>query len=190
MSKIGDIFTNQSKPKNKKGNDIPPGFIEMLKQSGEIYSTEEKQKPLESKPDRRQEIETEKNAYFQQVKKLETEIYNRKNRETKQEIEMLRKMLVKEVGKLKKQGQQLQREVEAAVQSPIVNPDESDITFFEGIFKLLKNITENVENASLWVSAWNSKQAKRGAFWSNFASKKGGAQYLLSSEHSAARSAG
>ncbi len=193
MSKVGDLFSkSKTSSQNKKNDNIPPGFIEMLKQSGEIYdaeSSKEKKEKKEEKEVVRREKEKAQ-SHFQRVKRLEKEIYSRKKEETKKEVQLLRQALQKEIEQFKKQSQNLKEEVKAASQSPVINPGQSDITFFENILKLVRQLTQDVDQASLWMQAWSRKQNKRGAFWSNFTSKKGGAQYLLSSEHSASRSAG
>ena len=189
MSKQNDIFSNKKNKSSKSKGSIPPGFIEMLKQSGEIYTQKPDTKETENKENL--ERKREKNqSHFQRVKRLEKEVYSRQKKETEREIEMLRQALTQEVKRLKSQGNKLRQEVQQALQSPIINPGESDISFFENIIRFVRGLTQEAEDATLWLQAWGSKRKKRGAFWSNFASKKGGAQYLLSGEHSPARSAG
>lgn len=193
MTTARDLFSNQkTKKSKKKGKNIPPGFLEMLKQSGEIYTPESSEDKRLKEKERKEAQKTREKAqaYFQRVKKIEKEVYSRKKRETKKEIELLRETLAKEVEQLKKQGQSLQSEIQAATQQPVVNPGQSDVSFFENIIRFVRQLTRQVEDAALWMEAWNQKKRKRGAFWTNFASKKGGAQYLLSSEHYVSRSAG
>ncbi len=192
MTKVRDIFSNQNKTQSKKGQKIPPGFIEMLKQSGEIpdHTPETKEKVREEKVKKLQREQEKAQSHFQRVKKLEKEVYSRKKKETEREIEMLRKALAEEVKNLKEQGQRLQSEIQAAVQEPTVNPGQSDVSFFENLIRTVRRLTEKVEDAALWMEAWNQKRSKKGSFWANVGSKKGGAQYLLSSEHSVSRSAG
>ncbi len=187
MTKVQDLFSNQSQKTSQKGGNVPPGFIEMLKNSGEIYSPE-------NKPDRRKEKkekETRKEqVFFQKAKTLEKEVYSQKKRETEKEIKLLRQTLAEEIKKLKNQGQKLQNEIKTAIEQPVVNPGKSDITFFEKTIQIIRKIGQNVEEAAIWLQAWNQKRAKKGMFWSNFTSKKGGAKYLLSAEQSVSRSAG
>jgi hypothetical protein len=189
MSKQSDIFSNKKNKSSKNKGSIPPGFFEMLKKSGEIHTPKSQEKETESKKglERSREI---KQSHFQRVKRLEKEVYSRQKKETEREIEMLRQALAQEVKKLKTQGNKLRQEVQQALQNPIINPGKSDISFLENIIRFVRGLTQEAENATLWLQAWSNKRQKRGAFWSNFSSKKGGAQYLLSGEHSPARSAG
>jgi hypothetical protein len=192
MKKATDLFSNQknnSQTKQAKKN-IPPGFLEMLRQSGEIYNPEAGSAENERDKKEQGDKERKENIYFQKTKRLEKEVYNHKKRETQKEIEILQKMLAKEAGKLNQKGKKLEGNIREAYHKPIINPGKSDISYLRNVISFVKDLIKNVEEANLWLSAWKDKGKKRGAFWSNFSSKKGGAQYLLSGEHSPARSAG
>ncbi len=189
MSKQSDIFSNKKNKSSKNKGNIPPGFIEMLKQSGEIYTPDAEKKDAENKEKLERKREKAQ-SHFQRVKRLEKEVYSRQKKETEKEIEILRKALAQEVKRLNKQGNKLRQEIQGALQDPIINPGESDISFLENLIRFVRGLTQKAEDATLWLQAWGNKRKKRGAFWSNFTSKKGGAQYLLSGEHSPARSAG
>ncbi len=159
-------------------------FIEALRQAGEIpsdlQSVEKKKKELEKKYRERLIFHT------QRIKEEEKEIYSRDKREARLEIEALKQ----EVEALAQEANNLEKILDVAAQQPIVNPGISDISFLRSLKNTIKNFLREVENSSIWLSAWNQKNKKKGFFWNMFASKKGGANFLLSSEHYVSRAAG
>ncbi len=187
MASQNKVHSN-SKGQNKKGNKKAlQNWIEVLKGNGEIPSQqEEKIKELKNE---KKDLETRHEKalfHLDRVKKQEKEIYNRRQRETEKKIEQLRE----QVEALAQNSENLEKELEVAAHQPVTNPDESDISFLESLIKAIKRFREKIEDASIWLKAWNQKQHKKGVFWSKVNSKKGGAQFLLSSEHSVSRSAG
>jgi chromosome segregation ATPase len=187
MASQNTIYSD-SNGQNKKGNKkVPQSWIEALKRSGEVPS--QQQEEVKKMKEEKDDLETRHEKvqfHLNRVKKQEKEIYNRKQRETQEKIEELRK----EVATLAKKSENLEKELEIAAQQPVIDPGKSDISFLEGLIKAIKRFREKIEDASIWLKAWNQKKQKKGAFWGKVNSKKGGAQFLLSSEHSAARSAG
>ena len=127
-------------------------------------------------------------ARFQteRARREERELYNREKRETAKQIQLLQQ----EIEALKEGVEQLDHQLEVASQQNIVNPSVYDVNFLQKLVVWLRNFRAKVEDASIWLSVWNQKGKKRGAFWGLVASKKGGAKFFLSSEHYLTRSAG
>ncbi len=171
--------SNSNNKQGKAGNKVPQSWLETLKANGEVPNQAEKTEKLKA----RQEKEL---FHINRVKKQEKEIYSRRQRETQEKI----KELQQQVKALAEKSENLKEELRVAVQQPVVNPGESDISFLTSLIKAIKRFGEKIEDASLWLKAWNQKKQKKGMFWSKVNSKKGGTQFLLSSEHSASRSAG
>lgn len=169
--------------KSSKKPGASDKFIEVLKQSGGSLSTEK--------------LEKEKNALEQKyrekllfhiprIKKEQQEIYSREKRIVEEEIRLLQE----EIQALKQGVEQLDRQLEVATEQNIVNPGVYDIHFLQKLINWIKLFRAKIEDAAIWLAAWNQKSKKRGVFWNMVASKKGGAKFLLSSEHYLARSAG
>lgn len=76
----------------------------------------------------------------------------------------------------------------AAVQAP-ANPGIYHIVFFEKIIQFVRDFKKNIESASSWLHATNTRAQKKN-FWGTYKSKHGGASFLLSQEHYSQRSAG
>lgn len=180
---------SKSKGQNKKGNKkVPQSWIEALKRSGEIPSQQQEDEVEKAKQEK-EDLETRHEKvqfHLKRIKKQEKEIYNRKQRETQEKIKQLRE----QVEALAEKSENLKQELKVAAEQRVINPGESDISFLESLIKAIKRFREKIEDASIWLKAWNQKKQKQGVFWSKVNSKKGGAQFLLSSEHSASRSAG
>lgn len=68
----------------------------------------------------------------------------------------------------------------------IPETSEYQVNFLERIKKYL---AKNISNSNSWLESFSHKKKKKNYFWSTAKNKKqGGEQYLMSSEHSAARS--
>lgn len=103
------------------------------------------------------------------------------------ELRMQLEVLTNEVVSLAIQTQDLAQETRiAAIQAP-VNPGIYHVLFFEKLISFIRSFRKKIEEASVWLQASNKRAQKKG--WvANY--KKGGAKYLLSSEHYLSRSAG
>jgi len=124
--------------------------------------------------------------HINRIKREEKEIYSRDKRETELEI----KALQKEVGNLAQQTDRLEKHLQVATKQTIVNPNIYDLSFLQQLRSLIKHFRAKIEDASVWLATLNQKSKKRSRFWNIFANKKGGAKFLLSSEHYLTRSAG
>jgi len=132
-----------------------------------------------------------RHLFADRVQRSEHEIYNRKNQELKQETQALLGEIKNELAQLKKAGNSLQKQVEKAVEKPIAQPGPYHISFLEHIKTIIVSLRKKIEDSSSWLAAWNQRKQKRGFFWGTFLNqKKGGVQFLLSSEHYSSRSAG
>jgi len=124
--------------------------------------------------------------HIDRIKREEKEIYSRDKREAELEI----KALQKEVGSLAQQTDQLEKHLQTAAKQTIVNPNIYDLSFLQQLRSFIKHFRAKIEDASIWLATLNQKSRKRSNFWNMFANKKGGAKFLLSSEHYLTRSAG
>lgn len=108
-----------------------------------------------------------------------------KNQETQKEI----KELLLEIKKLSQNTENLKHEIIQATEQNVVNYDEYQLNFLQRIKMVITNFRKNINEAANWLEMFNRKKSKKNAFWNRAKSKNGGEQYLMSSEHSASRSA-
>lgn len=83
---------------------------------------------------------------------------------------------------------ELSQEVRVAVYRAPGDPSSYELNFLQQLFELVRDFRIKIENASVWLSACNSRASKRNMWGQNY--KKHGGKYLLSSEHYLTRSAG
>jgi hypothetical protein len=92
-----------------------------------------------------------------------------------------------EIVKLAQSTPKLAREVEiAAIQVPS-SASSYELSFLKHIFKLIEDFRVNIEKASTWLAAINTRAQKKNVWGARY--KKHGAKYLLSGEHYLTRSA-
>ncbi len=95
-----------------------------------------------------------------------------------------------EIKKLVESTQELDHEIQQAVNQNIPQANEYQVSFLNRIKKLIINFRQNIDESCVWLNSLNHKKSRKNAFWGNVKNKKnGGEQYLLSSEHSVSRSA-
>jgi len=112
-------------------------------------------------------------------------IHHQTEAQLQKNIEDLRE----EIAKLIKATDQLEKDVTKIAIDPIVDVSEYQIKFFQRIKIFIANFRKNISEASCWLDSFSSKKKKKNYFWSTAKNKKkGGEQYLMSNEHSAARS--
>ncbi len=134
------------------------------------------------------EFNQKTNEVWGQIQNLgkETQIlYQNHDQELKKAIDSLKV----EIQKLIKSTQNLDLQVEKVALEPAPEPSPYQKSFLERIRQFIKNFRQNIDDAGLWLEAFQTKKKKRNYFWTQANSKKGGSQYLFSSEHSASRSA-
>lgn len=130
-------------------------------------------------------------VFSERVQRSEQEVYNSRNRQLSQETEMLLGEIKKELEELKKTKIAFTKNVEKAVARPPQKASLHHVGFLQHIKKIIFDLRRTVENSSDWLVAWSGRQQKKGPFWNTFLNRKrGGTQFLLSSEHYMTRSAG
>ncbi|MFH1601354.1 MAG: DUF5660 family protein [Candidatus Shapirobacteria bacterium] len=175
----------QDNNQNPKKGQINRNFLEMLKNSPTAFP----QRSLSETQAYRENYL--RGIFSERVKKSEKEIYNGKTRQLERETQTLLKETQKELKELKKTRASLAKEVEKAVFSPPKKTTPYFLSFLLHLKSILLQSREILENSATWLSAQNTRSAKKGAFWGTFLNKKkGGTQFLLSNEHYMARSAG
>lgn len=180
------MVNSQQVPLSKKKKT----FLEALQQSGELPPTDEVQEIQREEQALERKFEEKVIPQLYYLQKEQREIYSREKRERDREV----KVLQNEVEKLTQAAENLQGKLEKnldiAVQRPSTESSVYELNWLRRLKRAIKKFTAEIENASLWLSAFAQKRAKRGFFWSQASSKKGGAKYMFSSEHSVARSVG
>lgn len=108
-----------------------------------------------------------------------------------QELERNIQEIYTEIKKLTKTAGKLEKELEVAIDTPIIEPSEYQVTFLVRLKNLIVTMTHSFSEATLWLDSFNKRKKKKNYFWNTAKNKKtGGTQYLFSDEHSVARSAG
>ncbi|MFH1561431.1 MAG: DUF5660 family protein [Patescibacteria group bacterium] len=179
---MGNSLWKFTKPKT--GSRVAKSNTEALKETGGNLSEE-------LLAEQKQALETQYRRRFfgeiQKIRKEEKVLYNRQGREAEIQI----KSLQQEVKALAKATDQLDSNVEMAVEQSIINPGQYHLSFLESLKTLIIKIRTDVENASIWLNALESRGKQKGHFWGTMGNKKkGGSGFLLSSEHYISRSAG
>jgi hypothetical protein len=133
-----------------------------------------------------QEIKTpEKPRFDNYIQKEQSLFINQHAQETEKAINDLRL----ELKNLVETTENLDHEVEQSVSQNITEANEYQLNFFKRIKTLIVQFRRNINEAGAWLESFNHKKSKKNAFWNKARSKNGGEQYLMSSEHSASRSA-
>ncbi len=115
---------------------------------------------------------------------------DRKALETKQhELESVVEQLKLEVKKLTVATSELDSNLSHATMESIPEANEYQVNFLARLKNLVIAFRRNINEASCWLDSFNSKKKKQknSGYWKNLKSK-GGIKYLMSDEHSAARS--
>ncbi len=173
-----------SKPNQKKKTQTQ-NFLEILKNSSTQRGGV---RPPENQLAREQYL---RSLFTEKVKRSEKKLYDGKARQLEKETQVLLEQTTKELEALKQANSALGKEVEKAVFNPPAKASPYFFSFLQHISKMIREAREAVESSASWLAAQNQRKSKKGAFWSTFLNKKkGGSQFLLSSEHYVTRSAG
>lgn len=120
--------------------------------------------------------------YLQQQEKV---LFDQKQKELENTVKELRE----EIKKLTDSTDNLNQDVQNIPLENISEASEYQITFLQRIKNFIINFRRNINEASCWLESFTSKKKKRNYFWNTARDKKkGGDQYMMSNEHSAARS--
>ncbi len=188
MNQLGSLTKTSTgtKPALPKVNN----FLESLKNNQAAPMGGHFESPFGANPfaefNRQKEIEKQRVAQFHQARLKEWEqVYSAKDKQVEKKIEEIRQ----ELQALAKQIVKYDQNIIQAIQTQVVTPGVYHISFFEHIKQIIALIRKNVSEANSWLSVFKKRSAQKGgAFWNN--TKKGGTSYMMSGEHSAARSAG
>lgn len=188
---MNSLFANQKTSSASQAPQKVNNFLESLKNTSIPTGGSRLESPFGTNPftefNRQKEIEKQRVAQFHQARLKEwDQVYSAKDKQIEKKIEEIRN----ELQALAKQVVKYDQNITQAVQSQVVNPGTYHLTFFEHIREVIALIRKNVAEANSWLSVFKKRSAskKGGAFWGN--TKKGGSAYMLSNEHSIARSAG
>lgn len=118
---------------------------------------------------------------------------DRKALESKQhELEAVVEQLKLEVKKLTVATSDLEQNLGHATMEEIPEANEYQVNFLLRLKNLVIAFRRNINEASCWLDTFakkNSKKQKNSGYWKNL-KNKGGTKYMMSDEHSAARSGG
>ncbi len=106
-----------------------------------------------------------------------------------QEIQHAINEILNEIKKLKLTTNNLDHEIIQATEQNISEPNEYQLKFLQRIKNLIIQFRQKIDQSCVWMESFNRKKSRKNAFWNKAKSKNGGEQYLMSSEHSASRSA-
>jgi uncharacterized protein YoxC len=94
-----------------------------------------------------------------------------------------------EIQQLIKATDHLEKQVETAVISPVVEFNDYQLKFLDRVRVFIANFRKNISEAGNWIEDFSKRKKKKNYFWSMAKDKKkGGDQYMFSEEHSVARS--
>jgi len=94
-----------------------------------------------------------------------------------------------EIKKLIQSTDNIDIEIEQVAFQEVIEINEYQLNFLQRIKSIIISFRQNIDQAGVWFESLNHKKGKKNAFWNKAKSKNGGEQYLMSSEHSASRSA-
>jgi len=166
--------TGQTSKKTKTSNTIGLKGILNLGQSIEIGKKAEN-------------LQSWGKEFFGSISHLQKEgqtLFNQKQEQLKKELTQLRA----EIQNLAKATKELKKGVQVATELPITQANEYQLNFLSRLKIFIANFRKNISEAGNWLEMFNARSKNRGKFWGNV--KKGGQQYMFSSEHGIARSIG
>lgn len=113
-------------------------------------------------------------------------LFSLQQEQVSKEISALRQEIQALVGSVK----EVAHDVEQAVYAPVTQASKYEINFFQRIHKIIQDLRKNISQAQEWMSTQKTRKSRKNAFWGKVKDKEhgGGTQYLMSNEHSAARS--
>ncbi len=134
----------------------------------------------------RTEMELEKQKALRHKEFQMTEVFNLREAKDKELIKQLQEQL----RALAKEIKTLDGSVKTAIHSDVVDPGTYHVHFFQQLLNFVVLLRKRVQEASTWIENFNARGKKKGAFWSQVYSSKGGTAYMMSQEHQVARNVG
>jgi len=180
------MVSSQQIPLSKKKKT----FLEALQQSEELPPAGEAQKIQREEQTLERKFEEKIIPQLYYLQKEQQEIYSREKRERDKEVKVLQSEVERLAQAAENLNEKLEKNLDLATQQPILEGSVYEVNWLRLLKRAIQKFTAKIENASLWLSAFAQKKAKRGFFWSQATSKKGGAKYMFSGEHSISRSVG
>lgn len=190
------------KGQNPKSKTLPNDILEVLRDLGGGFASDVQEQTglrprktsdtifpgqtvdFENQKQKLQEMFERRLRQTEIVRRQERLVFSAKDQETKAKVTVLQE----EVKKLAQSTQNLAKEIEiTAFQAPI-QPGVYHETFFEKLISFVKSLTKKIENASVWIAAWNARAKKRPYYWAQVG--KSGGKFLLSQERYMATQAG
>ncbi len=178
--------------------DAPKGlFDEALKQIG----LKEQKQPLSGEIDLRSgahqtnekvdQKSAQVEAQLRQLRSLQTQekqVYNLKEKTTKDQIQKLMQELAVEVTKLQKQTSELTSEVKSiTVETMPAKVGAYHLNYFDWVINMLRDLRKRVNESRHWLALWDQKKKQKG-YWAMF--KKHGTSFAMSEERAIASANG
>ncbi len=173
---VWGINVNESLNENKQ-NSAPPKFslrgILGLNQSVEIHQQQA------------DKLWTKENFHLNIIGEQDRAALERKQHELESVVEQLKL----EVKKLSVSTNELDSNLTKASMENIPEASEYQVSFLVRLKNLVITFRRNINEASCWLDTFNkkNKKQKNSGYWKNLKTK-GGIKYMMSDEHSAARS--
>lgn len=119
------------------------------------------------------------------LREQEQVLLDQKQKELEKTIEDLKS----EIKNLTESTDNLESDIQNIALENIPEASDYQINFLVRIKNFIINFRKNINEAAIWLESFNNKKKKRNYFWNMSRNrKKGGDQYMMSNEHSAARS--
>jgi len=133
---------------------------------------------------RERRIRQQERTRFESIRREETIIFSRQQKEVKVQIETIQV----EIQKLAKDQVGLMKEVDKASFQAIVNPGKYHKNFFERLMSLIKLARKKVSESRSWLQMFNSRSNQQKGYWQK--AQKHGTKFTLSQERYMSTQAG
>jgi len=182
---VNQGFSNT--PSGGSQNPKIQSFLEALRNSqGKVSSpsSESFSNPF-AEFQNKKEIEKKRIESFHQARTQEwNRVFSSKQKETERKIEQIRE----DLKRLAKQVKILDTNIIKAIESPVVEAGEGQISFLEHIKKVIHDYSLSVTSANSWLETYNNRSKKKSYYWGQAA--KRGTSFTQNNERTAATSVG
>jgi len=118
-------------------------------------------------------------SYRQQIEG-ERQLLNQEKEEINHHVLALRE----EIKRITKESQILAEKSKKAISENPPQPGQYHLNFLEKLLSYLKRIRRSIEEANLWLTAFQQRSKKRHHFWKRF--QKSGTKFLFAPDHTPA----
>lgn len=179
---------NSGSSTNQGANPKIQSFLEALRNSQsrtfENGVRDPKENPF-SQFQQKKEAEKRRTELFFQARQQEwNKVFSSKEKQSERKLEEIREQL----RNLSKQVKVLDKNLLKAVESPVEQAGVYHENFFTHIQKMIQIFSMKVQEANSWLSLYNSRSTKKGAYWSM--AKKGGTSFTQANERAVSTSVG